>query len=202
MQGARALPRDRGAQPRTTGRGRASSSLPPIASPRAPRNCTGLVVKRHLSASSAWVSRNVSTSLRVNLSACPMRLQGSAPSLTMRVNGRAVHPQMTGDLRDGEERLQTKLISQMTSRLRSSSCFRTGRSCLSGTVGSRRISWFTGVGRVRQDQDRRGECIEVEHPRRAHGTQDRASGRIVTVALPHNRSYLCCDRRFDCGLSF
>lgn len=60
------------------------------------------------------------------------------------VNGRAAHPQMTDDLRDGEERLQTKLISQMTSRLRSSSCFRTGRSCLSGTVGSRRISWFTG----------------------------------------------------------
>ena len=46
--------------------------------------CTGLVVKRHLSASSAWVSSNVSTSLRVNLSACPMRLQGSAPSLTRR----------------------------------------------------------------------------------------------------------------------
>lgn len=39
------------------------------------------------------------------------------------VNGRAAHPQMTGDLRDGEERLQTKLISQMTSRLRSPSCF-------------------------------------------------------------------------------
>lgn len=155
------MPRDRGAQPRTTGRGRASSSLQPPSyrEPACPAQLHG--ARRETSPVGIEC---VGLEQRLDIAARePQRLSdapaGQCAVFDEAANGRAAHPQMTDDLRDGEERLQTKLISQMTSRLRSSSCFRTGRSCLSGTVGSRRISWFTG-GRTRSTRSR--------PPRRMH----------------------------------